>query len=264
MDKKTRPTHQKLDGQIRELDEPFEVNGKKAMYQSGFGIPSEDINCRCALLQRARWALGEDELETLKRRAKYFGLDKTIEFEDFKEKYLNATLNGVKIEIDEMTPCLRRLSDGKILKTELIKYKPKKSDLEGWEFDWVKEYENGNDIYKLMVEGDDRIQGLLSIKDDPLNLAMFINLVESSPFNIPHNKHYIKKEYSGVGLHLFAEGVKQSLENGYWGFVYFKAKTNLIEYYTKELGAKLIGRNGLMVIEEGRAMELYETYYGTK
>lgn len=60
LDKRTRKSHQKLDGQIRELDEPFEVNGHKAMYPGGFGIAAEDINCRCVSLQRARWALEEE------------------------------------------------------------------------------------------------------------------------------------------------------------------------------------------------------------
>ena len=87
--KKTRKAHRLLDGQIRELDEPFEINGHKAMYPSNFGIPSLNINCRCAVLQRARWALDQDELETLKERAKYYGLNKSKDFEDFKNKYLN-------------------------------------------------------------------------------------------------------------------------------------------------------------------------------
>lgn len=60
LDSHTRKSHRKLDGQIRELDEPFEVDGKKAMYPGDFGKPEEDINCRCALLQRARWALGNN------------------------------------------------------------------------------------------------------------------------------------------------------------------------------------------------------------
>lgn len=90
LDGRTRPTHQKLDGQIRELNEPFEAEGKKAMYPGGFGRPEEDINCRCTLLQRATWALDEDELKTLQKRAAYFGLDKTKDFETFREKYLKA------------------------------------------------------------------------------------------------------------------------------------------------------------------------------
>lgn len=60
LDGKTRPTHRKLDGQIRELDESFEIDGMKAMFPADFGRAAEDINCRCALLQRARWALEED------------------------------------------------------------------------------------------------------------------------------------------------------------------------------------------------------------
>lgn len=93
LDGKTRPTHRKLDGQIRELEEEFEVSGYKAMMPGGFNKASEDINCRCALLQRARWALGEEELATLQERAEYYGLDKTKDFEDFKKKYLKAIEN---------------------------------------------------------------------------------------------------------------------------------------------------------------------------
>ena len=90
LDGDTRPTHRMLDGQIREVEEPFEANGEKAMYPGGFGDPAEDCNCRCVSLTRAKWALGEAELNTLKERAEFFGLDKTEGFEDFKKKYLKA------------------------------------------------------------------------------------------------------------------------------------------------------------------------------
>lgn len=90
LDSKTRENHGLLDGQIRELDEPFEVGGMRVMFPSSFGIAKEDINCRCALLQRAKWALGQSELETLKSRAEYFGLDKTDQFGKFKAAYLKA------------------------------------------------------------------------------------------------------------------------------------------------------------------------------
>lgn len=88
LDNKTRPHHRRLDGQIRELDEPFEVDGLKAPAPGQFGRAAEDCNCRCCLLQRAKWALDEDELEELKERAGFFGLDKTDDFDDFKKKYL--------------------------------------------------------------------------------------------------------------------------------------------------------------------------------
>lgn len=95
LDGRTRPTHRQLDGQIREVDEDFEVtNAKgvtlKASAPGHFGRPGEDIHCRCALLQRAKWALDDDELEVLKERAKFYGLDKTKDFDDFKAKYIKA------------------------------------------------------------------------------------------------------------------------------------------------------------------------------
>lgn len=90
LDGKTRDTHRRLDGQIREVDEPFEIDGKTAMQPGGFGLPEEDIHCRCISLTRAKWAMDEKELEILKERADYFELDKTDNFEEFKRKYMNA------------------------------------------------------------------------------------------------------------------------------------------------------------------------------
>lgn len=98
MDGATRPIHRRLDGQIREVKEPFSMGGKKAMYPGGFGDPAEDCNCRCASLTRARWGLDEAELQTLKDRAAYFGLDKTKDFDDFKNKYLKASKTIEKSE----------------------------------------------------------------------------------------------------------------------------------------------------------------------
>ena len=102
LDGDTRKTHRSLDGQIRELDEPFEMGGKKAMHPGGFGDPAEDCNCRCQMLQRARLALNEDELKTLQERAEFFGLDKTGDLEDFKKKYLNA-VKSEKLKSDSIT-----------------------------------------------------------------------------------------------------------------------------------------------------------------
>lgn len=93
LDARTRDSHKLLDGQIREIEDYFEVNGHRAKYPGGFGIASEDIHCRCCMLQRAKWALDQDELDALKDRAAYFGIDKTKDFEEFKNKYLQVPDN---------------------------------------------------------------------------------------------------------------------------------------------------------------------------
>ena len=97
MDRRTRKSHARVDGEIREIDDTFS-NG--LMYPGdSAGSAAEVINCRCACLQRAKWALDDDELQMLKARAEFFGLDKTDSFEDFKQKYLAAAAepeyNGV-------------------------------------------------------------------------------------------------------------------------------------------------------------------------
>ena len=102
LDDRTRNTHKNLDGQIREIDEYFEVNGHRALHPGAFGVASEDIHCRCHLLQRAKWALGEAELQTLKDRAAYFGLDKTKDFEDFKQKYLHLPENAGTMDLKDI------------------------------------------------------------------------------------------------------------------------------------------------------------------
>ncbi len=53
LDLRTRPSHQVLDHQMKDIDEPFEINGCKGMHPKGFvglGSAGENINCRCVVL----------------------------------------------------------------------------------------------------------------------------------------------------------------------------------------------------------------------
>ena len=59
LDGRTRDSHRVLDGELVEVDEKFS-NGLLYPGDSN-GIVSEVVNCRCALLQRAKWALSDEE-----------------------------------------------------------------------------------------------------------------------------------------------------------------------------------------------------------
>lgn len=96
LDGRTRDSHARVDGEIRELDEKFS-NGLMFPGDPSGGA-AEVVNCRCVALTRARWALDDAELQTLKERAEYFGLDKTKNFEEFKQKYLKSAKTIEKIE----------------------------------------------------------------------------------------------------------------------------------------------------------------------
>ena len=145
LDGRTRESHARVDGEIRELDEKFS-NGLKYPGDSAGGA-AEVVNCRCALLQRAKWALDDDELETLKERAKYFKLDKTANFDDFKQKYLKAV---------EM-----KFKDAKLL-----------SDIEGTElYDEIKDrLENyvggGYGSVKSAIDDDEMFQYIIDSMTD--------------------------------------------------------------------------------------------------
>ena len=62
LDSFTRDTHRELDGQIVDVEDDFVIpsTGARASAPSLFGDPAEDCNCRCCLLQRAKWAIGGD------------------------------------------------------------------------------------------------------------------------------------------------------------------------------------------------------------
>lgn len=100
MDANTRESHQMVDGEVRALDEKFS-NG--LMYPGDpSGSAAEVINCRCVLLQHAKWALDQKELDRLKERASFYGLDKTKSFDEFNKKYIGTVENskGNKIKMD--------------------------------------------------------------------------------------------------------------------------------------------------------------------
>lgn len=66
LDARTRHDHRELDGQVKRIDEPFEINGcsGQAPYLFvGVKSASENINCRCTLLT----FIDEDELPTSRR-----------------------------------------------------------------------------------------------------------------------------------------------------------------------------------------------------
>ena len=102
LDDVTRESHVAVDGEIRELDEPFS-NGLDYPGDPAGGA-AEVVNCRCALLQRARWALDEGELQTLKDRAAFYGLDKSDQFDDFKKKYLKAVDTDATMKVQKPHP----------------------------------------------------------------------------------------------------------------------------------------------------------------
>lgn len=84
LDGKTRPVHQELDGKWVEIEEEFEYSGGKVFAPKQFGIPSEDINCRCTLLSVPRWDVEDEHWQMDNERKE---LVKVKNYTDWKERY---------------------------------------------------------------------------------------------------------------------------------------------------------------------------------
>lgn len=56
--------------------------------------------------------------------------------------------------------------------------------------------------------------------------------------------------------------IAYSIAKGFGGAVFFLARTNLVNYYERTLGAVEIANNRMMLIDGKGAAKLYEEYYG--
>ena len=87
LDVKTRSSHVDVDGEIKELNERFS-NG--LMFPGDpSGRPEEVINCRCALLQRARWAVGGSftKMNNFSKQLETF--EKPEDYAEFKKGFFS-------------------------------------------------------------------------------------------------------------------------------------------------------------------------------
>ena len=217
LDKRTRDSHTKVDGEIRELDKKFS-NG--LMFPGDpSGRAEEVINCRCALLQRARWALDADELQTLKNRAEFFGLDKAKNFEDFKKKYLDAVANEAEfgLSYDEKSAVI----DYKSFKSYLINEKLRnKTELTADEEKYIKILDvaldklpshSGNLQRSLYFGNPDMVEEFM--KDykigQPIEYNEYISTTKSTEFYNPEGQIQIFIQNASNGKSLYALGLNE-------------------------------------------------------
>ncbi len=157
----------------------------------------------------------------------------------------------VDIQIDKFTDCLVERATGSIVDTNYIERSSviRKKDFLGWKFDWAITQRNGYHIYELFVNGDNTVQGRVSLKIG--GGVANVDIVETTPHNYGHTGKYL-----GVGGHLFAIACQVSLENGCDGVVAFDSKSDLVEYYKKELNAVEIYPRRMVIFEDAAQMIL--------
>lgn len=166
---------------------------------------------------------------------------------------------ALDFEIDRLTNSIQNTISGDSFPTDVslltkadLKQVTKKN---GWSFNLKIEFDNNaKEVYKLTITNNPNIiQELLSLTIETDHV--FMNLVESAPFNIGKNKLY-----EGVAGNLVAYACKVSFQKGFDGFVAFDTKTKLIQHYEKTLGANRFSGQR-MIIPTQPAQILIDKYF---
>ena len=100
LDGRTRDSHAQVDGEIRELNKPFS-NGLDYPGDPD-GKAAEVINCRCALLQRARWALddGFTKFNNFTKQIETF--DSPDDYDKFKKAFFSKENKAYMNYVEQM------------------------------------------------------------------------------------------------------------------------------------------------------------------
>jgi hypothetical protein len=144
---------------------------------------------------------------------------------------------ALELFVDKLTPCLINTATNKIVPTVFsvaTKYDIEGIQRKGWAFNWNDSTLEKVNIYKLMVKGDNAIQGLVAT--EVFRGAVYVNILESAPHNRGENKLY-----EGVGGHLFAIAMRLSMSLGFGGYIFFDAKNlELVKHYSETIMANKI------------------------
>lgn len=143
--------------------------------------------------------------------------------------------------IDDIVPCLREVATGELYDTEVVRIR-RKSVLRkynartGWHVDWSK-FPVGTEVYALVLQGTNDIQGMVAVLDDPGNNASHLLWASTAPQN--NIWKYKKQRFSGVGGHLLAIASDLSVQHGHDGFIYAEAiDREIYDYYIEQFGAQ--------------------------
>ena len=134
---------------------------------------------------------------------------------------------------------------------------------ENWQTSWLTDHIQQNELekYALEITASKELVGLGAYRNMPDGLLVYIDYIESAPESNPTISH--NKRYLGVGAALLAYGIQLSIDYGYGGAIYLKAKTSEIwEHYINDFGAIPFSRRDpfLLLIDGEAARRLFTQY----
>lgn len=122
-----------------------------------------------------------------------------------------------------------------------------------FQFDW--NLEKRHETYKIRLDSDEEILGLISFKDIPGEFRIHICLIEVNFRDVGR-----KKRYDHLAGCLLAFACEQSFKRDYEGYISLRPKTELIKHYMSKYGFQQLGKN--LFIDLADAERLINEYLG--
>ncbi len=134
---------------------------------------------------------------------------------------------------------------------------------ENWQTSWLTDHIQQGELekYALEITASKELVGLGAYRNMPDGLLVYIDYIESAPQSNPTIVR--SKRYLGIGAALLAYGIQLSIDYGYGGAIYLKAKTSEIwNHYINDFGAIPFSRRDpfLLLIDGEAARKLFTQY----
>ena len=148
--------------------------------------------------------------------------------------------NGIiNIDFDEFVPCLKDAETGEIFQTEVRELTKSEysrfKEADGWNIDW-SDIPDGEQVLGVYLKNDTEPQGLIAIRKD--KGGVYLSYASTAPIN---NKLFNngKQKFIGVGGHLFAAAIEESVKAGNeTGCIYgYAANQEVLNHYIENFGA---------------------------
>lgn len=113
-----------------------------------------------------------------------------------------------------------------------------KTECEHWQTSWLSKFiqQDTLDKYALELHDSKELVGLGAYRNMPEGILVAVEYIESSPDSNPTQTN--SRKYRGIGAALLAFGIQLSIDFGYGGAIYLKAKTSeLRKHYIQDFGA---------------------------
>lgn len=107
-----------------------------------------------------------------------------------------------------------------------------------WQTSWMSKFIQQDALEKYALELNDtkELVGLGAYRDVPEGILVAVEYIESAPDSNPTQTN--SRKFRGIGAALLVFGIQLSIDYGYGGAIYLKAKTSAIrEHYIRDFGA---------------------------